>query len=197
MSEGLRISLALADKIAGKIVDELGGYCQRIDIAGSVRRRRPNVGDVDIVLLPKDGQRRDIEKRIQQNPNTAIQKNGAAILQLVLHNGVQVDLYFAQPAVNDLAGYVPGNYGMRLLAMTGSREHNVFLASEAKKNGLHFAPYKGLLRGGQYVRTKPDANGITRDEYVGGEVFAAEEELNIFRELGMGWIPPEQREFTG
>ncbi|HWA07942.1 MAG TPA: hypothetical protein VG838_00595 [Opitutaceae bacterium] len=188
MSEGVRIKLAAAQKIAERIRDELAGYCDRIDIAGSVRRQRPECGDIDLVLLPKEGQRRDIEKRMGHNPNTRVLRSGPEIMALILANGVQVDLYFARPAVNDLAGYIPGNYGMRLLAMTGSREHNVMLARLAKQRGYHFAPYRGLLRGGFY-----QAKG-EGEEYVGGEVFAAEEELNIFRELGQGWIAPEARE---
>lgn len=189
MSQGATIALALAQKIAEKIREELAPYCDKIDIAGSVRRLRPFCSDVDLVLLTREGMRRELERRVQQNPSTRVLKNGAQIMALMLSNGVQVDLYFAQPEQNDLAGYVPGNYGMRLLAMTGSREHNVWLAQEAKRRGLHFAPYRGLMRGGRYRIANEGG-----EEYHGGEVWRGESELEILRELGLGWIPPEQRE---
>lgn len=189
MSQGASISLGMAQKIAEKIRDELAPYCERLDIAGSVRRQRPQCSDVDLVLLPREGALKEIHARVGANPDTRILKAGAQIMAFVLSNGVQVDLYFAQPAVHDLAGYTPGNYGMRLLAMTGSKEHNVWLAQLAKKQGYHFAPYRGLMRGGTY-RFKAEGG----EEYKGGEVWRGEDELEILRALGLGWIPPEQRE---
>jgi len=196
MSQGKSIPLAQAETIAERIRTELAPWCARIDIAGSVRRRRPWCSDVDIVLLPREGARREIEQRAASNPQTQVLKQGPQIVQLLLGNGVQVDLYFAVAAVHDLAGYTPGNYGMRLLAMTGSREHNVWLAAEAKRRGYHFAPYRGLMRGGHYAITKPSGANLAkeREEYIGGEVWRGEEELEILRPLGLGWIPPEARE---
>jgi DNA polymerase (family X) len=184
--------LASAEKVATRIRTELLDYCERIEIAGSIRRQRPHVGDLDLVLLTREGARPALEKRLQRNPDTRILRNGRENMALVLANGMQVDLFFATAAVNDLAGYVPGNFGMRLLAMTGSKEHNIFLTDEARKRGYHFHPYKGLMRGGYYA---PLAAGGR--EYRSGEVFAAEEELTILKELGLGWVPPEQREIEG
>jgi len=196
MSQGQTIPLQTAQRIAGTIRDELADFCERIEIAGSVRRQRPHCSDIDLVLLPREGQRPEIEARAKANPNTRVIKSGPQILQLMLANGVQVDLYMARPAINDLAGYTPGNFGMRLLAMTGSREHNVWLAELAKQKGYHFAPYKGLLRGGRYAVTKPAGAGSARPtvEYLDGEVWRGETELEIFRALGLGWIDPEARE---
>jgi len=196
MSQGQTIPLATAQKIAELIRSELAGYCAQIEIAGSVRRQRPHCSDIDLVLLPKDGLRPEIEARVRANPNTRVIKSGPQIVQLLLANGVQVDLYMARTAINDLAGYIPGNFGMRLLAMTGSREHNVWLAELAKQKGYHFAPYKGLMRGGRYAITKPAGAGSAKPtvEYLDGEVWRGESELEILRALGLGWIPPEARE---
>lgn len=189
MSNGPTMTLAYAERVAETIKRELAPYCQRIEIAGSVRRRRPECGDIDLVLLPTPGLRREIGARVRSNPSTRVLKDGDEILQFVLHSGTQVDLYFARPEENDLAGYTPGNFGMRLLAMTGSKEHNVKLAREAKRLGLHFAPYRGLQRGGHYQR-----HADSSETYHGGEVFRGETEEGIFEALGLPWIPPEQRE---
>ena len=57
MSTAERWPLAKAEHWAGLIVDQLRPFCHRIEIAGSIRRRRPDVGDVEIVLVPKVEQR--------------------------------------------------------------------------------------------------------------------------------------------
>lgn len=192
MSQGVRIPLAKAQRTAERIASEISSYCVKLEIAGSVRRQRPDVGDVDLVCLLHDGRavRRDLEARVRRNPETRVLRSGKDVLAFILPNGVQVDLYFAHAEINDLAGYTPSNWGMRLLAMTGSKEHNIFLAKEAEKRGLHFSPNRGLMRGGNYVLT---ADGR---EYKHGTVFCSADECQILTELGLGWIPPEQREAT-
>ena len=186
-----RWPLALARKIAESIRGELAPFAEKIEIAGSIRRARPEVGDIDLVILPREGEDTALRQRATaavRAGNARVLTQGAENMTLVLANGIQVDLFFARRAQNDLAGYVPGNFGMRLLAMTGSKEHNIHLAKEAEKQGYHFHPYRGLMRGGRYVY---------RDEgrrYEGGEVFRGEDELEILRTLGLGWIDPEARE---
>lgn len=178
-----------ARTVAEKLRAELLEFCDKIEIAGSIRRARPFVGDIDFVLLCREGARPALERRVGKNPSTRILRNGRENMAFVLANGMQVDLFFATPAVNDLAGYIPGNFGMRLLAMTGSKQHNIFLTKQANARGCHFHPYRGLMRGGYYAALPEGGR-----EYRGGEVFASEEELMIFKELGLGWVPPEQRE---
>lgn len=53
MSTGERIPLAAADALAARVVLELGPCCERIEVGGSVRRRRPDVGDLEIVAIPR------------------------------------------------------------------------------------------------------------------------------------------------
>lgn len=198
---GRTFPLAEARRIAEHIRATLASLCEQIDIAGSVRRGRPNCGDIDLVLLLKEGQRDALEKRVRQSANTRVLKSGTQIMAFVLHNGMQVDLYFATPATSDFFSTTPTNYGMRLLAMTGSKEHNVKLAKLAKSNGVHFHPYKGLMRGGEYVtvdyhhREAPGGEYVNRrEEYEGGEVFASATEEEIFAALGLPFIPPAERE---
>jgi DNA polymerase/3'-5' exonuclease PolX len=172
-----RWPLASARKVAERIREELRPYCTRIEIAGSIRRARPEVGDIDLVLLPREGEDAALRHRATASVragNARVLTDGPQNMSMVLANGMQVDLFFARAAVNDLAGYTPGNFGMRLLAMTGSKEHNIELARTAQEQGLHFHPYRGLMRG--------------------ETVCCGEDELEILRTVGLGWIEPEARE---
>lgn len=190
MSQGVRIPLSKAQRTAERICAEITSYCQKLEVVGSVRRLRPDVSDVDILCLLHQGplHRRGLEQRVRRNPDTKILRSGADVMAFTLPNGVQVDLYFARPEQNDLAGYTPPNWGIRMLTLTGSKEHNIFLAQQAEKRGFHFAPTRGLLRGGNYVLTQDGR------EYKHGTVFCSADECKILTELGLGWIPPEQRE---
>ncbi|GAI89691.1 unnamed protein product, partial [marine sediment metagenome] len=48
-----KIALERAQKVADAVMERLIPYCQRIDIAGSIRKGKPWVNDVDLVLVPK------------------------------------------------------------------------------------------------------------------------------------------------
>lgn len=185
-----RWPLREARSMAECIRDELAEFCERIEIAGSIRRGRPDCGDLDLVLVLREGAREALEKRVQQSANTVVLKSGPQIMAFLLHHGMQVDLYFAAPAVTDLLETTPTNFGMRWLAMTGSKEHNVKLAKLAKQQGVHFHPYRGLMRGGRYVRNSTGEG----ETYEGGEVYASASEEEIFAALGLPFIPPEERE---
>lgn len=53
MSTGEKMPLERAQKLADRFVELVGGHCERIDIAGSVRRKKDLVGDIEIVCFPK------------------------------------------------------------------------------------------------------------------------------------------------
>lgn len=195
--ENRKWPLAEARRWAVHVQGELAGLCERIDIAGSVRRYSggPVAGkychDVDLVLLVKPGKRADLEARVRRSANTRILKSGPQNMTFILHNGLQVDLYFATPAEDTLLGPIPTNYGMRLLAMTGSRQHNIKLAALAKDKGLHFHPYRGLMRPvADTPAGKPD-EPFDESKF---EVFCCEHEPAIFEALGLPYIKPEDRE---
>lgn len=184
-----RWPLPIARKYAEHVQRELAGLCERIDIAGSVRRERERCGDIDLVLLLKPGKRGELEQRVRRSANTKVLRSGPQILAFILYNGIQVDLFFATPVEDTLMGRIPSNYGMRLLAMTGSKAHNIKLASLARDRGYHFHPYKGLMQGGKYVSR--DGGG---EEYEGGEVRCSETEEEIFATLGESFVRPQDRE---
>jgi DNA polymerase (family 10) len=118
------MELEKAKLIANEIITELAPYCAKIEVAGSIRRRKPFPADIDIVLIPYD----------LWSFTAEIKALGPAIvsgdkLKRINYNGVQVDLYFA----------TPDTWATLLLIRTGSKENNIRLCTLAKKRGWHLA----------------------------------------------------------
>jgi DNA polymerase (family 10) len=175
------VILALAQRLAEHIAAELQPYCSRLEIAGSIRRRRPEVGDIDLVCIPKNmGHLTELLNRCAQKATPL--KKGDQYAVFTLQNGFQLDLWIAHdggfgedPGLFETElKKVPSNWGMLLLARTGSARHNVYLAQVAKQRGLHFNPHRGVLRG--------------------KEIVASCTEEEIFSVLGLPFIRPEDRE---
>jgi len=118
------MELEKAQKIANEVMGRLAPYCTKSQIAGSVRRQKPQVRDIDIVLIPSDPYNLDQEIR-RLGPYRADGKK----LKRILCNGVQVDLYLAEPET----------WATLLLIRTGSVQSNIRLATLAKKRGWHLA----------------------------------------------------------
>lgn len=168
--KGEPFPLARGWKIARFIESQLAPYAQQIAIAGSIRRQRPMVGDIDLVILPLDQEailHRLKEKCLIDTGDSPTAQNTIAHMA----DGTQVDIFFARPASRDLFAPIPGNWGSLLLCRTGSQRHNVGLCQRAKDRGLHYDPYRGLLQGGQII--------------------ASETEEEIYMALEMPWLNPE------
>lgn len=183
MSYPLHQAIARAEKIR----DALAQYCTRIAIAGSIRRARETVNDIDLVAEPKDGianadgQTYNQAMRLRCRENAHVIREGAAILHLRAKDGCQIDIYFATPARKDLLSATPGNWGSILLCRTGSKEHNVKVCQAAQKLGLKWKTMVGLC----------EVNPLTDEVH---KVLASETEEDILKHLGLGWIPPVSRE---
>ena len=166
--------LAPATKLAGTIAAELAQFCDCIEIAGSIRRRRANVNDIDIVCLPKPDQREALRERCKRN--SKVVTDGAQNLTVVLPKiNFQLDLWIATPGSADMFDPKPCNFGSLLLCRTGSKDHNIWLVSQAAAMGLRWNPYWGVFDGH-------------------GKCLAAETEEDIFKTLKLDFIPPERRE---
>lgn len=168
----IRMALAPARALAEKVAAELAPFCARLEIAGSIRRGRPECGDIDLVCVPKPCMRADIIARCQRNGE--LLKHGEQYCVIVLRNGFQLDLWFAHGGGGDMFAPEPSNFGVLLLARTGSAMHNVWIAQRAQELGLHFNPHKGVLHR--------------------GAIKASAEEADIFKVLKLDWIAPERRE---
>jgi len=110
--------------VAKEVIERLSPYCKRIEVAGSTRRQKPNVRDIDLVLIPSD----------PWNLTHEIMGLGQSIvygekLKRINYNGTQVDLYYASEKT----------WATLLLIRTGSVENNIRLCSKAKREGWHLA----------------------------------------------------------
>lgn len=168
----MSLSLSTASKIAEKIVSELAPFCDQIAIAGSIRRRRSMVNDVDLVCLSKAGQSAALRARILANTEPI--SDGVQVILTRLANGVQLDVWLAAPGKKDLFEETPTNYGSLLLCRTGSKEHNIWLCERAKRLGFRWNPHFGVFNNGRLL--------------------ASATEQSIFDVLQLDFVPPEKRE---
>ncbi|MBA7661242.1 hypothetical protein ES703_69257 [subsurface metagenome] len=118
------IELERAQRIATEVIKRLSPYCSRIEVAGSVRRKKPEVNDIDFVLIPNDLW--NLHQEIGRLGK--VKMSGNKIMRVTV-GLTQIDLYFAEPET----------WAMLLLIRTGSAENNIRLASLAKKRGWRLA----------------------------------------------------------
>jgi DNA polymerase (family 10) len=122
-----------AKAIAEQVVNRLTAHCQRIEVAGSIRRRRPEVHDIDLVLIPSD---RDAVDRILMQVGK-IKMSGLKIARVTMES-IELDVYYATPET----------WATLLLVRTGSEQFNRMLANRALKRGLKLkAGGQGVMRG--------------------------------------------------
>lgn len=163
------MDLEKAQVIAEKIKDTLSPVCTRIEIAGSIRRRRPFVHDIDLVAIPANqGQ---FAYRLQQLGRLKVGGQKLLRVELAEHAGFALDVYVATPQT----------WATLLLIRTGSKSHNIHLCKLANQKGykLH-ADGSGLT---QFV----DCEG--RESRVAGDT-----EESIFQALELPYKRPEARE---
>jgi DNA polymerase/3'-5' exonuclease PolX len=177
------MKLSGAETLALKVMGELAPFCARIMIAGSIRRKREEVNDIDLVLVPKglDGAR-EIVVRCQHKCSLVQGTYTSQNISFRFRSGFQLDLFVAHDGVEDLLHRVPSNWGAVLLCRTGSMVHNQQLCAFAQSKGLKFAPYRGILRG------TDNRSPITE------EIVASETEDAIYSTLGLAYREPTERE---
>ena len=124
------MELEFAKKLAAELIAELTPVTTRIEVAGSIRRQRPAVRDIDLVLIPKNQGLLDNKLR-----ELGCQFGGPKIRRLV-YKGALVDIYIATPET----------WATLLLIRTGSTRHNVYLCKRARAKGWQLkADGQGLL----------------------------------------------------
>jgi len=170
------MKLAAAQRLAARNRADLAPFCYAIEIAGSILPQRPEVGDIDIVCLPRgEAGLHDLIERCERR--TKCTKTGEQYRLFELQGGIQLDLWIAHAASADLFGNVtPANWATLLVCRTGSAEFNIMLARRARDVGLHWNPHSGLQR---LLSRRP---------------IATEAEGDFFRELKLEFVRPEDRE---
>jgi DNA polymerase (family 10) len=134
---GRRIKLAVAARYAESLVAYLasGSGVERVEIAGSYRRAKETVGDLDILVAAADG-RRVISHFVAYDEVETISGQGSTRATVKLQSGLQVDLRVVAAE----------SYGAALYYFTGSRAHNIAVRRIAQRHGLKLNEY-GVFRG--------------------------------------------------
>jgi len=163
------LSLEEAESIAEQIKTATATHCEIIEIAGSIRRQKPTVHDIDFVAVAKsDFEWQKISQTLKHKKAKLLCSGNSVIKALMPSEKgfFQVDFYRAQP----------NTFGIHLLVRTGSAEHNTWLASLAISKGMRI----------KY------SEGLTKD----GNVIAGETEQSVFEALGLPTPQPSQREIV-
>ena len=146
---------------------EAGGGIRQMEVAGSYRRRRETIGDLDIVVTAEGKNSATVMDRFVAYGDVAeVISKGETRATVKLRGGLQVDLRAVEPDA----------YGAALLYFTGSKAHNIDLRKIAQEKSYKLNEY-GLFKGTRR------AAGKTEEE--------------IYAKLGLDWIPPELREARG
>lgn len=177
-AKNLRHLLPYAEKLAYEVVEWLKacGLVEKIDVLGSLRRKTATVGDIDILVSPKNSKNQELQKsklieHFTKYPKTQkIIEAGTKTASILLPNNVQVDIL-----VTDLNAY-----GNALQHFTGSKFHNIALREHSLKKGWSMNEF----------RLKP-----TKNEKIRAKRFRTEKELYEF--LDLRYIEPELREDLG
>ena len=168
-----RIRIAEAMPLAEAIVAELGAlaFVEKIAFAGSLRRGRETIGDLDILAASNDVHAL-MDAFTARAEVARVLVRGDTKSSVQTKSGVQVDLRV-----------VPlDRFGAALMYFTGSKEHNVRLRERAIAQGFRLNEY-GLFRSG------PDG-----EVPEGARPVAAASEEEVYAALGLDWIPPTMRE---
>jgi DNA polymerase (family 10) len=143
----IRTRLADAEDIAGPLTRYLQDCAgvKQVAIAGSYRRRRETVGDLDILVTAKQGSP-VTDHFVAYDEVSKVISHGKSRSTVHLRSGMQVDLRV-----------VPGvSYGAALLYFTGSKAHNIALRKQAIKQGFKLNEY-GLFRGDKRIAGATEA----------------------------------------
>lgn len=159
--------------------------CQRIELAGSLRRKEPMIGDIEIVALPWFEPERDmfgletghkiscLDSQLDivlPYPEKALIKNGSRYKQIYLPgDDITVDLFIQLR---------PETWGVNFALRTGSQDFSTWLVTKRRQGGAcpsHLQVSDGLL-------------------LHESRIIPTLEESDFFEALQLKWIPPEERE---
>jgi DNA polymerase (family 10) len=167
-----RFLLSFADNAAQEMIEYLRTGIpeglERITAAGSLRRGKETIGDVDLLVTGRDAaaalERVATHPRVQEVLGRGVNKTSVRVGR----EGLQVDVRALDHE----------SFGAAMQYFTGSKEHNVALRQRALRMGLTLNEY-GLFRLEDNTRV------------------AGETEEGVYEALGLDWIPPEMRENQG
>lgn len=164
--------LADATVLANTILDDMRGHpaVDLIDIAGSYRRRKPVVRDLDFIVSSSQPEQ-VIQFFVSHPAFERTLAQGATKASVIAREGIQCDLRVVSGR----------EFPFALTYFTGSKEHNVRMRSRALDLGWTLNEYRLGIAGGAAADTPPPID----------------DERELYRALGYEWVPPELREDHG
>jgi DNA polymerase (family X) len=166
-----RVLLGTAYPFAQEIVKAMREACGsaivNIEPAGSLRRMRQTIGDLDILVASKEPTK-VLDSFAKLPMVSEVNEKGTTKASIIAHNGLQVDMRVLEPE----------RWGSALQYFTGSKDHNVEVRQIALKQGLSLSEW-----GFKTVKGEK-------------EILTPHEE-DVYEKLGLQWVPPELREATG
>lgn len=156
-----------AHSIVSAMQDACGAAIANIEPAGSLRRMKQTIGDLDI-LVASNSPKQIIDAFVKLPMVQQVNEKGTTKASVIAQNGLQVDLRVLEP----------GRWGSALQYFTGSKEHNVELRQIALAQGLSLSEW-----GFKTVK--------------GEKEILTPREQDVYEKLGMQWVPPELREGIG
>lgn len=171
---------------AEELVERFRPWCERIEIAGSIRRKKSFVKDIEIVAvpnIPKDlfG---DVDTSLDHELTTFIDEErrkgrlsprlrddghkigwGPKFKAMLTEDGIPIDLFMVVP---------PAQWGAVFAIRTGPGDYSQYLVTSCKEMGL-----------------KCNEGALWRKD---GSLYPTPEEEDFFRGCGIEWIPPEKRQ---
>ncbi|HJN11567.1 MAG TPA: DNA polymerase/3'-5' exonuclease PolX [Pirellulaceae bacterium] len=163
-----RILWADADRIAREVLGHLRACksIEKMELAGSYRRGRETVGDLDVLVVSQDAE--EIMDRFSNLPDlVSVTGRGETKMSIRIHTGLQIDLRVVAAE----------SFGAALQYFTGSKDHNVALRSMARQRGLKINEY-GVFQ-------------IDGDEET---YLAGASEIDVYATLDLPCFAPELRE---
>ncbi|NQV14490.1 hypothetical protein HQ531_03450 [bacterium] len=159
--------LERASELAKQLLEEIEGFVDSVVIAGSIRRRRAQVKDIDLVCVADDRMKLYqylVEKGYKMSTNA----HSAEHYWRFIYNGISVDLFWATKET----------FPMILLIRTGPKHHNIHLINRAKQFGKRISSSIGIYsKSGDLIDTKT--------------------EVDIYRELHMVYHRATERDAIG
>lgn len=176
-----RMPLARAETLAQHLYEHLAPGCYRLEVAGSLRRRKPDIGDIEFVAIPR------FEDNLFGEPGHSsldfyIERMLASALIECVKGGEKYK-QFRVPSYHcnlDLFIVQPETWGVIFTLRTGPKEFSHRLVTPRRQGG--FCPAHLRFDVGRiWTRTSP------------AQALDTPEEADVFRVLGLSWVEPRER----
>jgi len=199
-----RIPLQHAEMLASRLIQLLHPCCERIEVAGSIRRRRPYVKDIELVAIPRIETGEVIHQASMFGTTSSAMAVSTNLLDERLTNLVQHNPAIREPL---MAGERRWGARYKKLEVEVKKGSDSWLkvdlfSTSADQWGLIYLLRTGPADFSKYVVTRAEQGGPLPPGWrvaggwlrKNGEKYLIPEEVDVFEVLGYAWRPPSERE---